>query len=360
MSNPVKVAVIGAGWYAAQSHIPTLKSRTNVVLDGVSRLGAEELTRVRDHFGFAFASEDYRELLARKPDVVVVASPHQMHFDHCLAALDAGAHVLCEKPMTLQPSQAWILADHAKKLGLELLLANGFHYLPGIVELRQALQGGAVGRIEHVSCSFVSATRAVFEGDLGLARWQTHFFRPDKSTWQDADQGGGFAYGQLSHSIALLLWLTGLEANAVSAHNYPSGGIDMCNAASVMCSSGAVVSISGAAALPEGKRALLRFLITGSEGVMEIELDRDRAVLHRHDGSDRDFSVVPGQWVYHCEGPIHALVDRVTGASVNRSTGANGAATVSVIAALLESAKDGGISVDVLRSKACFPEGGRP
>ena len=352
MNTPVKAAVIGAGWYAAHSHIPTLAARSDVVLDGVCRLGAADLEKVRGHFGFRFASEDYREVLARKPQVVVVASPHGMHFEHCMAALDSGAHVLCEKPMTLDPVQAWTLEGHAREAGRALVVANGYHYLPGLAQVRQALLDGAVGRIEHVACSFVSATRAVFEGDVGLARWKTHFFRPARATWQDPANGGGFAYGQLSHSVALTLWMTGLDARAVSAHNYDVEGIDLCNAASVVCAGGAVVSISGAAAMPEGRQALLRLIVTGTEGVMEIELDRDRAVTHRHDGADREFSVAPGQWNYHCEGPVHAVVDIALGHGSNLTPGSIGAATVSVIAALQASARDDGRSAEVFHPSA--------
>jgi predicted dehydrogenase len=75
MTNPIKVAVIGAGWFAAQNHIPVLAKRADVVLDGVCRIGAAELERVRSSFGFAFASEDYRELLARRPRMCCARSP---------------------------------------------------------------------------------------------------------------------------------------------------------------------------------------------------------------------------------------------------------------------------------------------
>ena len=352
MNTPIKAAVIGAGWFAAQNHIPVLAGRSEVVLDGVCRIGAAELERVRSHFGFAFASEDYRAVLARQPQIVVVASPHHLHYEHCMAALDAGADVMCEKPMTLDPAQAWALQAHAHRLGRSLVLANGFHFMPGITALKEALERGAVGRIEHVACSFVSATRAVFEGDVGLARWQTHFFRPDRATWQDPTQGGGFAYGQLSHSIALMLWLTGLEPRSVTAHNYQAGAVDLCNAVSVLCGGGAVVSLSGAAALPEGQRALLRLLIAGSDGVMDIEIDRDHALLQRHDGAHRDLSVPAGQWNYNCERPVHALVDLALGRGENLAPGHIGAATVSVIAAILASARNGGSSASVHQASA--------
>src|SRR5262249_23316276 len=158
----IRAAVIGAGWYAAENHIPTLARRGDVVLDGVCRLGAAELERVRAHFGFAFASEDHREVLAPRPDIAVVASPHPHHFIPGRDGLEAGAHVLCEKPMTLDPHEAHALVALAARLGRHLLLANGYHYLPHLPTLRARLAAGVIGRIEHVACSFISATRPVF------------------------------------------------------------------------------------------------------------------------------------------------------------------------------------------------------
>ena len=187
---------------------------------------------------------------------------------------------------------------------------------------------------------------------------EQHVFRPARDTWQDPANGGGFAYGQLSHSVALTLWLTGLDALSVSAHNFNVDGNDLCNAASVLCANGSVLSLSGAAALPEGQRALLRFFITGNEGVMEVELDRDRVSLSRHDGENRlPLSISPGQWNYHCEGPIHAVVDLAQGRGSNLTPGAIGAATVSVIAALAASSKNGGNAVAVVQAASSSPAG---
>jgi len=332
--------VIGAGWYAAQSHIPALSAIQGVVLDGVCRLGAAELARVRDHFGFAFASEDYREVLARRPDAVVVASPHHLHHGHVAAALEAGAHVLCEKPMTLDPAEARDLVERAACADRHLILANGYHYLPGMADLRRMILAGAVGPIEHVTCSFVSATRAVFSGETGLARWGQTFFRPDRMTWQDPERGGGFAWGQASHSVALLLWLTGLRPAQVSGRLYPAEGVDLCHAATIVFEGGAVASLSGAAAMPEGKPALLRLIVTGDEGVLDIAVDLDRAALSRHDGRDVIVPVSPEQWRYECVGPIRALVSLARGGLARdhvQSPAEIGALTVAVLAALTTS-----------------------
>ena len=337
----IRASVIGAGWYAAESHIPALARRADVVLDGVCRLGAAELETVRSAFGFAFASEDHHAMLARRPDIVVVASPHRLHHRHVRDALDAGAHVLCEKPMTVDPAEAWDLVAHAKHLGRHLLVANGYQYLPHLDTIRARLEAGVIGPIEHITCTFVSATRPVFEGSVGFARWQTTMFRPDPMTWQDPQGGGGFAYGQMSHSIALMLWLTGLVPETVAARSTGTSAVDLADAASLGFAGGATAALGGAAAMPEGSRALLRLIISGAAGVMTLDLDRDEAAIHTASGIER-MAVAPGDWIYNCIGPIDALVDLAQGRGDNRSPGAVGAATVTVLAAMRRSAQAGG------------------
>jgi predicted dehydrogenase len=334
----IKASVIGAGWYAADSHIPTLAAQRGVVLDGVCRLGADELARVRDAFGFAFASEDHRAVLDRHPDIVVVSSPHGLHYRHALDALEAGAHVLCEKPMTIDPREAWHLVERARALGRHLLIANGYNYLPYLQGVRRDLAAGRIGRIEHVQCMFVSGTRRVFDGEVGLERWKRTFFRPDAATWQDPAQGGGFAYGQMSHSIALMLWLTGLEPVSVAAMTTGNGRVDLTDAAILSCADGAIASLSGSGALPQGNRALMRLAISGSEGLLTLDFDRDDGVFRSFDGRVQRLPLAPGDWVYHCRGPISALVDLAAGHGTNLSPGETGAATVAVLAAMAGSA----------------------
>jgi predicted dehydrogenase len=335
----IRVGVIGAGWYAAESHIPVLAGRDDVALDGVCRLGAAELDRVRAHFGFAFASEDHRAVLARRPEAAIVASPHHLHYVHARDAIEAGCHVLVEKPMTLDPAAAWDLVARARARGRHLLVANGYHYRPHLAALR-GLLGEAIGPIEHVACSFVSATRRVFEGEAGLGRWATSFFRPDRATWQDPRQGGGFAYGQLSHSIALTLWLTGLAPVSVAAATAPRE-VDLFDAASVGFANGAIGTFSGAAGWPEGQRALLTLALVGRDGAAELALHRDHLSIARHDGREIRLDVAPGDWVYRCDGPVHALIDLAKGGGENLSPGEVGASTVDVIEAMLQSSRLG-------------------
>ena len=343
----LRAAVLGAGWYAAQNHIPVLQSRSEVVLDGVSRLGAEELERVKSHFGFAFASETPEDVLARRPDIVVVATPHHLHYRLARAALEGGAHVLCEKPMTLDPAEAWDLVDIAARNNRHLLVANGYQYLPQVDALRQRIADGAIGSIEHVMASFISVTRDVFHGDAGLNSWKTTFFRPAKDTWQNPSQGGGFAYGQMSHCLALMYFLTGLSPVSVSAHAFALDAVDLADAGAIRLSNGAVASVSGAAAMPQGNRGLMRLFIAGSNGMLTAEFDRDWCEIRHNDGRVERLDLKAGDWIYKCDGPVNALVDLALGKGSNLSPGRIGAETTATIAAMLSSSAAGGAARDV-------------
>ncbi len=321
----LRAAVIGAGWFAAQNHIPVLAGRPEVVLDGVSRLGAAGLARVRDAFGFAFASEDCRAVLARGPGIVVVASPHALHCAHARDALLAGARVLCEKPMTLEPAAAWALVRLARERGRELLIANSYHDPPQVAALHERIPGGAIGRPEHAKRSCISVMRDVFTGDRGLKKWDTTFFRPGRSTRQDPAAGGGFASVQLSHSPALMPFPTGAAPERIGAMTVGEAGVDIADAAMLRLSGGAVASISGPVAMPQTVRALLRVFLCGSNGVALAEFDRGIDEIRTNDDPPQRIPLAPGGWDVVSTGPVHALADLALGRGRNLSPGSIGA-----------------------------------
>jgi predicted dehydrogenase len=344
----LKAAVIGAGWFAAHSHIPTLAKRPEVALDGVCRLGAAELERVKSHFGFEFASEDWREVLARQPDLVLICSPHKFHYEQAKAALLGGAHVMCEKPMTLDPGQAWELAALAEARGLHLLVPNSHNYLPHVHHLRERILGGEIGALEHVVCSMISVTRDVFVGAAGLKRWDTTFFRPERSTWQDPAAGGGFAWGQMSHSFALSYYLTGLVPQRVAALTKDDEGVDIADAAIVGFEGGANGSYSGSVAMPQSSSALMRVFVAGSNGLITADFDLGRCDIRLNEGQSKTLPIAPGEWSVDPAAPVNALVDLALGRGRNQSDGRIGAMTTATIHAMLQSAKSGGTMLPVM------------
>ena len=115
MSGKLRVGVVGAGWWAVANHLPVLKSRSDVDLVAVCRLGRAELAKVQSVFGIPYGTEDFTAMLDEAPmDALVVASPHNLHGAHAIAALERGLHVLIEKPMTVSAAEARAIAALAR------------------------------------------------------------------------------------------------------------------------------------------------------------------------------------------------------------------------------------------------------
>ncbi|MCT8158663.1 Gfo/Idh/MocA family protein [Pseudoruegeria sp. SHC-113] len=335
----VKAAIIGAGHFAYRMHIPVLAARDEVELDSVCRLGAEELELIRKEFGFAFATENWRDVLEREIDIAVIASPHHLHFEQAKAFLEKGCHVLVEKPMCLDPAEAWELARIAEASGKELLVAYGWNYKPGLDEARAMI--ARIGEIEHVVCHMASFTRGIFSGG-GMERWKHIAIQPDRSTWEAPEQGGGYVYGQLSHALGILFWLTDLRASTVRAETFDAPtAIDLHDAATVVFENGATGVFSGSCGVPNGHGFEVDIRLYGTEGSVVLDIETQRLTLKLPGGVVETAEVPDGAWTYSCEGPANRLVDIALGHGRNESPAHVGARAVEVMHGILASAKQG-------------------
>jgi len=347
----VRLGFIGAGWWVTTNHLPILNKRDDVELVAICRLGQDLLQRIKDEFDFRFATEDYRELLAQDLDAVIVGSPHNLHYEHALAALQKGCHVLCEKPMTLDAAQAWQLVDTAAAKNLHLLIPYGWHYKPFIQTAKQLMQEGAVGAVEYVMCHMASPTKDFFGGGGTVpSQWKPTIAEPDPATWQVKEKGGGYGHGQVTHSSALMFWLTGLRAKEVSCRmSAPNSGVDMYNTASVVFENGALGAVSGAATLPNDDKFQVDIRIFGSAGVLLLDVERERLEVRRHDGKHIHVEVAPHAGAYSCETPPERFIDLIRGRGSNDSPGDVAARSVELITAMYQSAANNGQPTPVYR-----------
>jgi predicted dehydrogenase len=345
----VRVGAVGAGWWATSNHFPLLAERDDVELVGVCGLGPD-LGSVRDKFGFGMATTDVDELLAADLDAVVVSTPHDLHFDIATKALERGLHVLCEKPMTLHSDEAWSLAESVERAGTHFLVPYGWNYKPFTVEAKRILDAGLVGDIQFALCHMASPTRGLFGGDPThmLERWDSDT-RPELSTWADPRHGGGYAHGQVTHSSALFFWLTGLRAATVAGRVANAGSVvDLFDAAVIRFDGGALGSLSGAATLADGDKYQVDLRIFGSEGVLMIDVERERVSLSRYDGERIDLVIPAGEGEYECLVPPVRFIELITGASdENNSTVDVAARSVELIEGLLRSSAADGVEVAV-------------
>lgn len=339
----IRVGFIGAGNWAEYNHMPTLQARDDVELIGIATPTQKSRDRVQENFLIPYATPDYRLLLEQPLDAVVISSPHGFHYEQAKAALKAGLHVLVEKPMTLKAGESWELVDLAGERGLLLMVPTGWHYNQMVVTAKEQLDGGAVGNIEFMLCHIGSALRTLYAGD----DWPFTLDNiPDpKAYYNDPEvSGGGQGYSQMSHSIAMLLWLTGLRGTEVFAYmSGPGAPVEMYDAVVAKFDNGSIASISGAGTQPPNDpKHELDIRIFGNEGELRLDLYRELLEVHRVDGNIVKVEVKPGDGEYTCDGPVNRFIELIRGQDKeNLSPGEVGARTIEIIEAAYRSAASG-------------------
>ena len=216
----LRLGVIGAGSWTVSSHLPNLVRRRDageIEFTIVNRRNPALLERIKDDFGFEQATDDWHEVIAAKPDIVVIGSPPGHHFAQAQAALEAGAHVMCEKPFTIDPADAWELDQTVKRTGKQLFVSYGWNYRPMVIQAHRIMHDDGIGDIEQVSLHMDSVTRELLSetGDYPGADPATV---PQADTWSRPEtSGGGYGQAQLTHLLGVALWLTDLRGQDVFA-----------------------------------------------------------------------------------------------------------------------------------------------
>ena len=148
----LRVGIIGTG-RIADRFVRESRFVSGFNVEGV----CSRTTRGASEFGnrneLALATTDMSELLS-KVDAVYIATPHSLHYEQAMQALAADRHVLCEKPMTLEPDQTRQLYARAEHAGLTILEAIKTAYAPGFLRLVSLVHGGAIGSIRSLDAAF--------------------------------------------------------------------------------------------------------------------------------------------------------------------------------------------------------------
>jgi predicted dehydrogenase len=221
-----------------------------------------EAARERMRSTLGAAAEGVREfrtpeemLAVDRLQAVVITTPHTQHGAHVRAALEAGLHVLVEKPMTTTAKDARELIALAEKTGKVLAIAYQRHGDGKFIKARELVQSGAIGdvRLVHVI----------------IAQDCLDIFRPGASWRADpALSGGGHFMDTGSHINDMLLWITGLEPKRVAAFINQEGTlVDVQTAVAVEFTNGAVGNLSYTSLSPEWRE---EFTFYGTAGVMRL------------------------------------------------------------------------------------------
>ncbi len=209
-TTPLRVAVIGTG-FGARVQLPGFLgfAETNVVaLCGASE---EKTKKIAAQYGVRAVYTDYEQMLVDvTPDIVSVVTPPALHNPMTIAALQVGAHVLCEKPFALSAAEGEEMIAVASEYGRIHTIDYEFRYLPARYYQRVLVDQGYIGEPVLLEATFMSTMR-----------WDPQ--RP-WGWWMDALQGGGVLGAIGSHFIDGFRWLTGREVRAVTAalHTSPA------------------------------------------------------------------------------------------------------------------------------------------
>ncbi len=146
---------------------------------------------------------DYQEMLGKeKPDLVAITTPSGSHAVISLAALEAGAHVLVEKPLTLSLAEADQILDLAAERQRTVAVGHIYRFFPMVAAVQRDLAAGRFGRILY--------------GDVKV-RWGHDQAYYDQAAWRGTwNQDGGALMNQSIHALDLMTWLLGSSVQAVS------------------------------------------------------------------------------------------------------------------------------------------------
>jgi len=149
MTESLRWGILGTGWIAELFVSDILASGFTVAAVG-SRT-QESADEFASRFGIAAAHGSYDDLVADPGvDIVYVATPHPMHAENTTLALQAGKHVLVEKPFTLNAAEAQRVVDLAAEKELVVLEAMWTRWLPHMVRLREIIAAGTIGDVRTV------------------------------------------------------------------------------------------------------------------------------------------------------------------------------------------------------------------
>lgn len=194
MSRKYRIGIIGCGGIANGKHLPSLSKLSNVELVAFCDIIPESAEKAAAKYGIegALVCEDYKEVLQDASiDIVHVLTPNISHAEITIAALEAGKHVMCEKPMAKTAEDAKRMVETAKRTGKKLTIGYNNRFRPDSQHLKNVCAEGELGHIYFAKAHAIRR-RAV----------------PTWGVFLDEEkQGGGPLIDIGTHALDLTLWM---------------------------------------------------------------------------------------------------------------------------------------------------------
>lgn len=228
----VRYALIGYG-KVAQLHAKALFEAEDSQLVAVCGRNEEKAKVFAKQWNILPFKHIKEMITTESIDAVIITTPHPLHKEHTLEALEAGAHVLVEKPMALSVEDAKTMVETAKRLGKKLGVISQRRWYPACQRIHQAIEEGKLG-IPMV-------------GQVTMLGWRDQAYYtsdPWRGSWEQ--EGGGVLINQAPHQLDLLHWFLGPIKEVYAQWdniNHPYIEVEDTAVATVRFASGAMASI---------------------------------------------------------------------------------------------------------------------
>lgn len=184
--------------FARAAYLPALRHVPGAEVVAIASARIESARGAAEEFGVPHAYDDWEKMLAsHELDLVCIATPTDLHEPQTLAAIGAGAHVLCEKPTAMDAIEAARMLEAAEAAQRVHMIGHELRFNPNRMRIAELVAEGALGEIRHVDITNVGRS------------WADPASRPEGDWWSLAERGGGRLGANGSHQVDLLRWWLG-------------------------------------------------------------------------------------------------------------------------------------------------------
>jgi predicted dehydrogenase len=321
----VRVTILGAGGMAG-AHAVRFKGNKDVEIVGVCDVSEKIVNDFIDRNlagyeprpkAFTDAATMYKEL---KPDAVAIITPHTLHFEHGMQALDAGLHVLMEKPMVTSADQAYKLAEKVKQTKKVFTIGYNTPCTPEMNYVRDTIRNGSLGKLELV-CGYISQD----------------WLRITTGMWRQKPElsGGGQAYDSGAHLLNSLCWT--VESNPaevfafIDNHGTP---VDINSSINVRFESGVMAAIAVSGNCPKDG-TFMTFIF--DQGKIDVDGWGGGWIKISKGRDDVKYPQISSDYL----SPNDNFIDAILGRAEPKTSPQNGIVQSELMDAIYESAKTG-------------------
>jgi len=235
----LRVAVIGCGMIANSAHIPAWQSQRGAELVGVMDNVLDRARATGRKYGISGAFDDVDRMLKElSPDVVSICTPAGCHKEHAVAALRAGAHVLCEKPLAITSEEASEIFGAAEASGRQMLVGQSMRFYNQVAAAKAFAADGQLGELYCADAARLRRRGIPTHGSFHIKKLS----------------GGGVLYDLGAHMLDMVLWIMGNpKVVAVSGATYSKIGTRNENLLTSSVESGAFAGGVSSASYDAGK-----------------------------------------------------------------------------------------------------------